>query len=58
MGNQINVGYTTPDKKVIKYIASVWPQWADYNNLLVDINTDKTKIGDQTIYRIWTQQKI
>ncbi len=36
-GNQINVGYATPDEKVIKYLASFLHQWADYNNLQVDV---------------------
>ncbi|MEI2358720.1 hypothetical protein, partial [Mesobacillus zeae] len=54
LGNKINVGYATPDEKVIKYLASFLPQWADYNNLKVDVCTEKTKIDGQIIYKIWT----
>lgn len=57
IGNQMNVGYATPDEKVIKYLAAFFPQWAEYNNVQVDICTEKTEIDDQIIYKIWTGRR-
>ncbi len=57
LGIQNNVGYASPDEKVIKYLAAFLPQWADYNNVQVEVCTEKIKIDGQTIYKIWTQQK-
>ncbi|SOC15298.1 hypothetical protein SAMN05880501_10868 [Ureibacillus xyleni] len=54
LGNKNNVGYATPDEKVIKYLASLLPQWAVYNNLQIGVCTGKTKINGQIIYKIWT----
>ncbi|MBP2243200.1 hypothetical protein J2Z40_003788 [Cytobacillus eiseniae] len=58
LGIQRNVGYATPDDKVIKHLAVFFPQWADYYNLQVDICTEKLQIDGQTNQKIWTQQKI
>ena len=58
LDNQSNIGYATPDEKVVKYLASFFPQWADYNNLQVDVRIEKTIIDGQTVYKIWTGQKI
>lgn len=52
--SEINVGYATPDEKVIKYLASLFPQWADYINLQIGVCTGKTEINGQIIYKIWT----
>ena len=58
LGDQMNVGYATPDEKVIKHLVSILPQWAGYNNLQVEVSTEKTKINSQIVYKIWTEQKI
>lgn len=49
-----NVGYATPDEKVIKYLASLFPQWADYINLQIGVCTGKIEIDGKIIYKIWT----
>lgn len=49
-----NVGYATPDEKVINYLASHFPLWFDYINLQVGVCTGKTEINGQIIYKIWT----
>ncbi|WP_066299122.1 hypothetical protein [Bacillus sp. FJAT-29937] len=57
-GNQNDIGYASLDEKVIKYLAAFLPQWADYNNVQVEVCAEKIKIDGQTIYKIWSQQKI
>lgn len=54
LSDQMNVGYATPDAKVINYLAFLFPTWIDYINLQVGICTGKTEINGQIIYRIWT----
>lgn len=54
LNDKTNVGYATPDEKVIKYLASLFPQWAAYINIQVDVCTGKTEINGQIIYKIWT----
>ncbi|NRD78484.1 hypothetical protein HPT25_14045 [Bacillus sp. BRMEA1] len=54
--SKINVGYATPDEKVIKYLESILPKWASYNNVKISIHRDITTIDGQEIYKIWTQQ--
>ncbi|MRX56569.1 hypothetical protein GJU41_21715 [Bacillus idriensis] len=54
--NKINVGYATPDEKVIKYLAYYLPKWAGNNNISFSICTEETKIDGQIIYKIWTEQ--
>ncbi|WP_102275308.1 hypothetical protein [Cytobacillus massiliigabonensis] len=49
-----NVGYATPDEKVINYLISHFPQWADFNHLIVDVCTEKINKEGQTIYKIRT----
>ena len=49
-----DVGYATLDEKVIKYLASLFPQWADYINLKIGVCTGKTEINGQIIFKIWT----
>ena len=51
---QTNVGYATPDEKVINYLASHFPQWADYINLKVGVCTAEIERNGQIIYKIWT----
>lgn len=54
LSDQTNVGYATPDEKVINYLESLFPSWADYINLQVGVCTGKTEINGQIIYKIWT----
>ncbi|BDH61648.1 hypothetical protein MTP04_17780 [Lysinibacillus sp. PLM2] len=54
LSNKNNVGYATPDEKVIKYLVSLFPQWADNINLQIGVCTRKTEINGQIIYKIWT----
>lgn len=54
LSNKNNVGYATPDEKVIKYLVSLFPQWGDYINLQIGDCTGKTEINGQIIYKIWT----
>lgn len=54
--SKINVGYVTPDEKVIKYLEYILPKWASYNNVKISIHRDITIIDGQEIYKIWTQQ--
>jgi hypothetical protein len=53
---KMNVGYATPDEKVINYLESFLPKWASYNNVKISIQREKTIIDGQDIYKIWTQQ--
>ncbi|WP_026575631.1 hypothetical protein [Bacillus sp. UNC438CL73TsuS30] len=53
---QINVGYSTPDEKVINYLEYFLPKWASYNNVKISIHREKTIIDGKNIYKIWTQQ--
>ncbi|MDQ0202227.1 hypothetical protein J2S10_005461 [Neobacillus ginsengisoli] len=53
--SQINVGYATPDEKVIKYLGNLLPDWASYNNVKICIHQEKTIVDGQVLYKIWTQ---
>jgi len=57
LSNNTNVGYASPDEKVIKYLASYLPEWASYNNVNVRIHTGKITKDGQTLYKIWSSQK-
>ncbi len=39
--NKINVGYASPDEKVIKYLANYLPKWVRYINENVSIHTER-----------------
>lgn len=54
LSEENNVGYATPDEKVINYLLTFLPQWADYNHFEVEVFTEKIKISGEIIYRIWT----
>lgn len=54
LSDKSNVGYATPDEKVIIYLASLFPQWAVSINLQIGVCTGKTEINGQIIYKIWT----
>ncbi|MEK3886676.1 hypothetical protein [Bacillus sp. FSL K6-3431] len=53
---EINVGYGTPDEKVIDYLTELLPQWAGYLNVEVIVNKDKIKEDGKYVYRIWTSK--
>lgn len=53
-----NVGYATPDEKVIKYLEYLLPKWSDYNNVKINIHREKTIRDGQEIYNIWTTQPV
>ncbi|MFE8697558.1 hypothetical protein ACFYKT_14540 [Cytobacillus sp. FJAT-53684] len=55
-GYKQDVGYATPDKKVIKHLEVLMPQWAAYNNLQVNVRTEHSKLDGRIIYKIWTEQ--
>jgi hypothetical protein len=55
LANKMNVGYKTPDEKVIKYLADFLPGWACSNDINVRICTEKTTVDGQIIYKIWTE---
>ncbi|MEK5068650.1 hypothetical protein [Sporosarcina sp. FSL K6-1508] len=52
--SEINVGYGTPDEKVIDYLTELLPQWADYLNVEVIVHKDKIKEDGKYVYKIWT----
>lgn len=54
LSKENNVGYASPDEKVIHYLLTILPQWAVYNHLKVEVCTEKINISGQIIYRIWT----
>ncbi len=54
LNNNSNVGYATPDERVIKYLASLFPQWAVYINMQIDVCTEKTETNGKIIFKIWT----
>lgn len=54
LSEQTNVGYATPDEKIINYLVSLFPEWIDNINLQVGVCTGKTEINGQIIYKIWT----
>ena len=51
-----NVGYATPDEKVIDFLTELLPQWADHLNLQLIVHKDKVEENGKCIYRIWTSQ--
>ncbi|MFB7159718.1 hypothetical protein [Lysinibacillus sp. NPDC056232] len=54
LSDKNNVGYATPDGKIIKYLASLFPQWAVYNKLQIGVCTGQTEIDGQIIHKICT----
>lgn len=54
--SKVNVGYASPDEKVIKYLEYLLPKWARHNNVKISIHREKTIRDGQDIYKIWTQQ--
>ena len=54
LSNHTNVGYATPDEKVINYLAVLFPQWAHNLDLKVRVCTTKIEKNGQIIYKIWT----
>ncbi|UQZ36697.1 hypothetical protein C2I18_26095 [Paenibacillus sp. PK3_47] len=52
-GLRVHVGYASPDANVHTYLAEHLPQWADYNNVRINVNTSKELINGIMIYKIW-----
>lgn len=48
-----NVGYITPDVKVIDCLTELIPQWARYTNVNVILHRDKIEVDSKYVYRIW-----
>ena len=49
-----NVGYATPDVKVIDCLIELITQWAGYTNVNVILHSDKIEVDGKYMYRIWT----
>ena len=49
-----NVGYATPDIKVIECLTELIPQWAEYMSVNVKLHRDEIKVDGKSVYRIWT----
>ncbi|MEK5486980.1 MULTISPECIES: hypothetical protein [unclassified Lysinibacillus] len=49
-----NIGYATPDIKVIDCLTELIPQWAEYMNVYVTMHRDKIEVDCKKMYRIWT----
>lgn len=54
--SKIDVGYATPDEKVIKYLECLLPVWAGYNNVKISIHRERKIKDGKEIYSIWTKQ--
>jgi hypothetical protein len=54
--SKTNVGYSSPDEKVIKYLEYLLPKLAAYNNVKISIHRTKTITDGQEKYSIWIQQ--
>ncbi len=52
--SKVNVGYTTPDEKVINSLEKLIPKWANYLNIMVVVQKDKNNVNNKYLYRIWT----
>lgn len=48
-----NVGYATPDEKVIKCLAVFLPEWINYNQSSGSICLGEEKVNGKIIYKIW-----
>lgn len=55
---KVNVGYATPDEKVINYLSELIPQWADHLNVQIVVHKDQINIDSKYLYRIWTSSSI
>lgn len=49
-----NVGYATPDVKVIDCLTELIPQWAGYINVVVVLHRDEIEVDGKYVYRVWT----
>ncbi len=48
-----NIGYATPDAKVIDCLTELIPQWAGYTNVNITLHKDIIEIDGKDLYRIW-----
>ncbi|MCS1382449.1 hypothetical protein NXZ75_09600 [Lysinibacillus sphaericus] len=49
-----NVGYASPDVKVIDCLTELIPQWAGYINVVVILHRDVIEVDGKYLYRVWT----
>jgi len=57
--SKTNVGYATPDEKVIKCLSEFLPEWIIYNNNTNgSICLSEEKINGKIIYKIWVKNLI
>lgn len=49
-----NVGYASPDVKVIDCLTELIPQWAIYINVVVILHRDVIEVDGKNVYRVWT----
>lgn len=56
LAKRMNVGYATPDKKVIHHLETLLPKWAGYHDRDVTTKKEITTINGQVIYKIWTEE--
>ncbi|MEH7109045.1 hypothetical protein [Bacillus sp. JJ1764] len=54
--SKIDVGYATPDEKVIKYLESLLSEWAGYYNIKISIHCEMKIKDGQEIYSIRTRR--
>ncbi|MGG2028009.1 hypothetical protein AB1282_20115 [Gottfriedia sp. S16(2024)] len=51
-----NVGYATPDEKVIKCLSELLPEWINYNKTNGSICLGEEKINGRIIFKIWIKK--
>ncbi len=54
--SKTNVGYATPDEKVIKCLAELLPEWLSYNKTVGSIYLGEEKINGKIIFKIWIKK--
>lgn len=56
IANKLNVGYASPDKKVIQSLEKLLPEWADYHEVKIHICKENISADGEVIFKVWTQQ--
>ncbi len=56
LANNINIGYATPDQKVVKSLENHLPSWATFIEVNIQIHSEKVNVDGKVIYKVWTQQ--
>ncbi|MEW9053810.1 MAG: hypothetical protein AB2392_21805 [Neobacillus sp.] len=52
LANNINIGYATPDQKVVKSLENHLPCRVDFNEVNIQIHSEKGKEDGKVIYKI------